>query len=79
MRDTLPGKVSLWAVECGFVNLDESKNNGTYWVCYYKNNEKRYYFDSFELDPSFNSYKKQFEIINSNTSSGDQDPSKNRS
>ena len=38
-------------IECGILNLDVSKNNGTHWVCYYKNNEKCYYFDSFGLDP----------------------------
>lgn len=38
MRDTLPGKVN--DVECGVVNLDISRNSGTHWVCYYKNNER---------------------------------------
>ena len=32
------------------VNLDVSKNNGTHWVCYYKNSERCCYFDSFGLD-----------------------------
>ena len=50
MRDTLPDKVN--DQECGVVNLDESGNNGTHWVCYYKNSHKGcYYFDSFGLDP----------------------------
>ena len=34
------------------LNLDVSKNNGTHWVYYHKNNEQCYYFDSFGLDPS---------------------------
>ena len=38
MRDIFPGKVD--DVECGVVNLDLSNNNGTHWVCYYKNKEK---------------------------------------
>lgn len=44
MRDTLPGKVNN--EECGVVNLDESGNTGTHWVCYHKNKERCYYFDS---------------------------------
>jgi hypothetical protein len=49
MRDTLPNMVN--DIECWIINLDVSMNNGTHWVCYYKNNEKCYYFDSFGLDP----------------------------
>jgi hypothetical protein len=44
-KDTLPSKINK--IECGILNLDISKNNGTHWVCYYKTNEKCYYFDSF--------------------------------
>ncbi len=40
MRDTLPSKINN--IKCGTLNLDISKNNGTHWVCYYKNNEKYY-------------------------------------
>ena len=50
MRDTLPGKVSPWAVECGIVNLDVSKNKETHWACYHrmrgidaKNNDKNFF------------------------------------
>ena len=49
MRDTLPSKVNT--IECGVLNLDISKNNGTHWVCYYKSKDKCYYFDSFGLGP----------------------------
>lgn len=49
MRDTLPKQIN--EIECGIVNLDINKNNGTYWVCYYINPEKCYYFDSFGVDP----------------------------
>jgi hypothetical protein len=34
MRDTLLKQISN--IECGILNLDISKNNGTDWVCYYK-------------------------------------------
>ena len=49
MRDTLPSKMN--DEECGILNLDVSKNSGTHWLCYYKNKDKSYYFDSFGLDP----------------------------
>ena len=46
MRDTLPDKIN--EIECGVVNLDLNKNTGTHWVCYYKNKDTSYYFDSFK-------------------------------
>ena len=49
MRDILPSKIN--DIECGILNLDVSKNNGSHWVCYYKNKDKSYCFDSFGLDP----------------------------
>ena len=49
MRDTLPNKINK--IECGIVNLDSIENQGTHWVCYYKNNDESFYFDSFGLDP----------------------------
>ena len=45
MRDTLPAKVHK--IECGIVNLNTSHQSGSHWVCYYKNDKKRIYFDSF--------------------------------
>lgn len=51
MRDTLPHKIK--EKECGVVNLDSIENDGTHWVCYYKNRNKKLYFDSFGLDPPF--------------------------
>ena len=51
MRDSLPEKIKQ--IECGIVNLDSIKNEGTHWVCYYKNKNKKYYFDSFGLDPPY--------------------------
>ena len=49
MRDTLPSKIK--EKEVGIVNLDSSNNKGTHWVCYSKNKENIYYFDSFGLNP----------------------------
>ena len=45
MRNTLPPKPHK--VECGIVNLNTSNEKGSHWVCYYKNNLKRIYFDSY--------------------------------
>jgi hypothetical protein len=49
MRDTLHDRVN--EKECGIVNLDSILNEGTHWVCYYKDRNKKYYFDSFGLSP----------------------------
>ena len=51
MRDILPKQISN-KVERGVLNLDVSKSNGIQWVCYYKNKDTSYYFDSFGLDTS---------------------------
>lgn len=45
MRDNLPYKPHK--LECGIVNLDSSKGDGTHWVAYYKKNNYVKYFDSF--------------------------------
>lgn len=45
MRDTLPKKARK--VECGIVNLNTSDQKGSHWVCYYKNDLQRIYFDSY--------------------------------
>ena len=45
MRDTLP-KIPH-SDECGIVNFNTSAENGSHWICYYKNESKRIYFDSF--------------------------------
>lgn len=49
MRDTLPAKPK--EIEVGIINLDSTEGKGTHWVCYSKNKDKIYYFDSFGLDP----------------------------
>ena len=45
MRDALPKKP--WRRECGIINLDSYRNNGSHWVAYYKNKKNIFYFDSF--------------------------------
>ena len=45
MRDTLP-QYPL-NVECGIVNLNTSNQPGSHWVYYYRNKNKRIYFDSY--------------------------------
>ena len=45
MRDTLPKKPR--ERECGIVNLDHNKGEGTHWVAYSKNKDQIEYFDSF--------------------------------
>ena len=37
--------------ECGILNLDDSSGSGTHWVAWYKDNDKKYYFDSYGLTP----------------------------
>src|SRR6266853_3192474 len=50
MRDTLPKKIKT--NECGVVNLQPDKDQGSHWCCYYKNGKNKYYFDSYGLDPT---------------------------
>ena len=47
MRDTLPH--IPYPKECGIVNLNTSREPGSHWVCYFKDDEKNtgIYFDSF--------------------------------
>ena len=45
MRDMLPNKINK--TECGIVNLDSFEGNGTHWVCYFKKDKIKYYFDSY--------------------------------
>lgn len=50
MKDQLPRTPQRR--ECGIVNLDDSKNKGTHWVAYVKNNYYCEYFDSYgDLKP----------------------------
>jgi hypothetical protein len=38
MKDELPQKINK--VECGITNLEDSKQAGSHWTAYYKNNDK---------------------------------------
>ena len=49
MRDDLPEKSQ--ETECGIVNLDDSSNTGTHWVCYYNKPNEALYFDSYGFAP----------------------------
>jgi hypothetical protein len=45
MKDELPKKINK--IECCIINLQDSNEEGSHWVAYYKNNDKKYYFDSY--------------------------------
>ena len=38
-------------VECGILNLDNSRGGGTHWTAWHVNNRTKIYFDSYGLDP----------------------------
>ena len=50
MRDELKGKIPK-NKECGIINLNTSRENGSHYCCWYKNGNKKYYFDSFGTVP----------------------------
>src|SRR5271156_3899720 len=50
MNDELPKKIKT--NESGIVNLQDSDEQGSHHVCYYKKGKLKYYFDSYGLDPS---------------------------
>ena len=45
VRDELPKKPRK--KECGIVNTGDSSTDGFHWVCWYKNEDKKYSFDSY--------------------------------
>jgi len=47
MRDNLPK--TCRSIECGIMNLDSLNGPGTHWTCWYRLNDKCYYFDSYGL------------------------------
>jgi len=49
MQGELPQRIKK--VECGIINLENSDKNGSHWTAYYKNNDKKYYFDSYGNAP----------------------------
>ena len=50
MSDELPKKPLK--NECGIVNLESSKLEGSHWCCWWKHGEDKYYFDSYGILPS---------------------------
>ena len=46
-RDNLPAKNSQSNIECAIVNLDTSQGVGTHWTCFYRDKNRKVYFDSF--------------------------------
>jgi len=49
VRDKLPNKPNK--NECGILNLDDSRGNGTHWTAWFRRNNKNYYFDSYGIQP----------------------------
>ena len=49
VRDELPKKPSK--KECGIVNTGDSSTNGFHWVCWYKDGDEKYSFDSYGQPP----------------------------
>ena len=49
MKDELPQKINT--IECGIINLENFGQEGSHWTAYYKNNNKKYYFDSYGEAP----------------------------
>lgn len=37
--------------ECGILNLNTHNESGSHWICWYKNRNDRYFFDSFGESP----------------------------
>ena len=64
MRDQLPKKPFKY--EKGVLNLDESKNSGTHWTGYVKEDKKVFYFNSYgnlQPPPEFIRYMKGNKIL----------------
>ena len=45
MKDQLPKKIK--EKECGIINLENYYQEVSHWTAYYKNKDKKYYFDSY--------------------------------
>ena len=50
MRDELKN-LKPRKIECGILNLNLSNEPGSHWVCWFKKNNNKYYFNSFGLPP----------------------------
>ena len=49
IKDELPQKINT--IECAIINFENSDQEGSHWTAYYKNNSKKYYFDSYGNAP----------------------------
>ena len=49
LGDTLPTNTKL--NECGILNLDSSSGDGTHWVMWFRKGKKKFYFDSYGVQP----------------------------
>ncbi len=49
MRDEIVG--TPFIQECGIINLNTHTQSGSHWTCYFKDGQRRYYFDSFGQAP----------------------------
>ena len=49
VRDELPKRPKK--IECGILNLCDSKGRGTHWTAWIKNGNEKLYFDSYGLAP----------------------------
>jgi len=54
MKDELPQKIKK--MERGIINLENTNQNGSYWVAYCKNNDEKYSFDSHGNAPPPNTF-----------------------
>ena len=50
MRDELQRSLPF-LYECGIINLNTHDQAGSHWTCYFKNQDQRFYFDSYGQAP----------------------------
>ena len=67
MRDELPPRT--FKQECGILNFNTHDQQGSHWVCWFKSDNDRYYFDSFGESPPVEllTYLKTYEEMKNNT------------
>jgi len=53
MRDELKS-MKAKKYECGIVNLDSSRNEGSHWCCYFKDNDKEIFRQFWNSTPTRN-------------------------
>ena len=51
MRDEIPITAAPHKYECGIINLNTHDQAGSHWTCYFKNQDQRFYFDSYGQAP----------------------------